>query len=215
MLHIITWTSHRLGKHYNFNTLPWNTLIDIALVQMYFMFASRPSELLNICSSKTKNGLFIEDVLPLVVLNPKSKKQRINASIIKVRSFKNQISKKHIKEIVIGNTRCKIKECKCQIINPHKLIRWINKRRPKQYKKNRDLFTLAQMNTNPFFVYDNGLPINATKLTDLAAEIAQINQVHKPECYTAYSTRIDGKTCQAAAGVDKLMIKKSVGWALG
>ena len=66
--------------------------------------------------------------------------------------------------------------------------------------------------TNPLFVKENGNPVNTSDITQIAKNIANINQIVNPKNYTAYSLRIGGTTRASIVGIEHPKILKYVGW---
>ena len=213
--HIKTYTISLLETYPDYESIPLNILLKIAISQLYFFTASRPCELIYTPSNKTKQGLKIRHC--------KFKQtDSINDNYyhLKIVSYKNQRYKRVHKNLYVGNSRCDKTYCDCTKLNPAQWLRLYLKKREtisKQLAENGYSDLSRKLSTkipnNILLVWKNGKPFITSDLREMVQEITTINEIEQPERYKSYSLRIGATTQAHLQKISHAKILKYIGWA--
>ena len=204
--HIIQYTKHLIGSLSSVDTASYNALLIVTIIQTFFFTMCRPSELLLSPHSSTKWSLTFPDIHKI--------KQHQSLAVpsyyhFTIRSFKNQKTRKVVKNVYLGNTRflphsftkCTDSHCSCHILNPAFLISKLIQRQ-------------CQSSNTPKYLFCNesGSPISTTDFTNYIRTMTTFLHLPEPHRYTPYSLRIGGTTCASSHHIPDAKILQYVGW---
>lgn len=207
--------------------LSMDRILELLIIQLYFFTMSRPSELLfpnNICKKNEKKGLIFDDLT-----------WDLEEVTIRVRDFKNAEHRNFNKFIPIQSTKCTNRHCKCQILNPYRLLQLYIERRGQlwysiQQRKRRILERGEHnMSTKEYQIWKNqlknlGLSKEDKLFVDSKGRIIRVHHLTKivqqmkkalkyTGNYTSYSFRIGGSSHAANVEINQVKIMRYVGWS--
>ncbi len=210
--HIFQYTKHYkcYGKH--LKTIPLHDYLKVLLAQLYFCSMARPCELTKIIGNESKPGLKLGDIYH----NTDASDPNEWYFALFILSFKNQKSKKYVKKIIIGNSKCgnryipgTFKICPCNLINPYQLL-FTYLKRCQQIALNSETFSFT--NKDPVFRFKNGISATTKFVGKIAKEIAKLTKEPEPKRLTGYSFRIGGATLSCMQQIPQPKLLKYVGW---
>ena len=197
------------------------------LAVCYFCTMSRPAELVKPeGSGKKLRGLKFQNYQRLF-----DEEHQMDLMELTVDLYKNQSSRLIKKKIYLSTTKCtKSRNCWCNEINPHRLIRQMLKMRKKlslslaqklrathesksRLKLEKQIQRMTQDGNNYLFVHTSGKPFTYKDISKMAEDCAKVNGILDDNHYTPYSFRIGGTTRAHLAGIEHPMILKYVGWS--
>ncbi len=212
--HIINTFKHFKLEPDNYKNVPFNVLAEGLIILLYFITASRPSELLyNRYVARNGVDIIIRGLKHGDLHNIEDLHHNMVYWHLIVRSYKNQRALKIYKNIYIANTTCNFRHshpdplkgpCICRYFHFTKMLH--------TYLERKEERGLPMDDDNFLFVYHDGTPIRSETISKLTKLMNNINNIEQFDLYTPYSLRIGGTTRCAMKGIPQVQILRFVGW---